>query len=363
MIKEKFIKATNIFLQNKDQFKSSVLRPREISNFESFSLIVNDLPNNLLREANIVESKYVIKGSVGKGSISEVPWICVFDNNITASAQTGYYLVYLFDATMQGVYLSLNQGWTQYEKKFGVKEGKIKISNTVLRCQKYLRSIGNYDISKINLHSNLSLSKGYEFGNICSKYYSLNDFPEDLVLLNDLRNFIGLYTELKGMVGLDILNIDGALTEEEFQTFIQQGEKIDLPIGPINKKDKIIHSASFSWSRDSNNAFMAIQNANFTCENDLNHKTFISVKTGNQFVEAHHLIPIEFQDRYQYSIDVPENIISLCPNCHRAFHSSTNEVKDILIAKFIGKRKPLLLKRGIGVEDEQLLKFYHNIEP
>ena len=30
-------------------------------------------------------------------------------------------------------------------------------------------------------------------------------------------------------------------------------------------------------------------------------------------MEAHHLIPMEFQDDFEHSIDVPENIISLCP--------------------------------------------------
>ena len=50
----------------------------------------------------------------------------------------------------------------------------------------------------INLIAEGTLGKGYELGNICSKYYSLDDSFDDSELLNDLRNFIGIYKELKG---------------------------------------------------------------------------------------------------------------------------------------------------------------------
>ena len=84
-------------------------------------------------------------------------------------------------------------------------------------------------------------------------------------------------------------------------------------------------------------AFTALDNANFKCENDQDHETFISARTGNQFVEAHHLIPMEYQGEFTVSIDVPENIISLCPNCHRAFHNSIISNQEKLISKFYEK--------------------------
>ena len=53
---------------------------------------------------------YIIKGSPGMGNWSQLPWIGVFDPNVTKGAQSGYYIVYLFKENMQGVYLSINQG-------------------------------------------------------------------------------------------------------------------------------------------------------------------------------------------------------------------------------------------------------------
>jgi 5-methylcytosine-specific restriction protein A len=72
-------------------------------------------------------NQYLIYGSHGAGNWAEIPWVGIFDREITKSAQKGFYIVYLFDSQMHGVFLSLNQGWTQYEEKFGVNDGKKQI--------------------------------------------------------------------------------------------------------------------------------------------------------------------------------------------------------------------------------------------
>lgn len=44
--------------------------------------------------------------------------IALKDKNVHVSTHEGYYLVYLFDEQMDGLYLSLNQGWTYYKNKY-----------------------------------------------------------------------------------------------------------------------------------------------------------------------------------------------------------------------------------------------------
>ena len=88
-----------------------------------------------------MKSKYKIQGSIGQGNPAEIPWICVFDLDITKSAQDGFYIVYLFTSDMSGVYLSLNQGWTQYEREYGTKEGRIEIKKNATVSKKYRASI------------------------------------------------------------------------------------------------------------------------------------------------------------------------------------------------------------------------------
>lgn len=64
------------------------------------------------------------------------------------------------------------------------------------------------------------------------------------------------------------------------------------------------------------------------------------------------------QDQFDVSLDVPENIISLCPNCHRAFHNSTKEVKKELIKNFYNRRIELLKSRDINITINELIELY-----
>ncbi len=182
--------------------------------------------------------------------------------------------------------------------------------------------------------------------------------PEDEQFIDDLRNLIGIYRELKGMVGYDILDVDSFFGEEDFQEEIQVSLAESLPEGRVELPTKKSNTASSRWSRNTSISNYALRNANYECENSKTHNTFISKKSGHQFVEAHHLIPMEYQGEFDCSIDVPENIISLCPNCHRAFHNSEDTLKKELLLKFFNSRKQGLASRGIQINLSKLLEYY-----
>src|SRR5438552_1303318 len=99
---------------------------KKFPRLEVARILERELPLKIAKDANIT-SQYEVRGSVGIGRWSFVPWIGIFDVDITRSAQTGYYIVYLFDEKMKGVYLSLNQGYIQYEKSFGRKKVRIEM--------------------------------------------------------------------------------------------------------------------------------------------------------------------------------------------------------------------------------------------
>jgi 5-methylcytosine-specific restriction protein A len=350
---------TNNVLSFRDAFLSEqALTDKATKDLNSWKLIVYDLPK-LIKVGASLNDLYLVNGSIGKGLISETPWIGVFDTEITKSAQNGYYIVYLFKADLTGVYLSLNQGWTQYETEYGVKLGKEKIVENAKRAQNLLRSTSSFSFEPIDLKATKTLAKGYELGNICSKYYDLDKLPKNDTFIDDLRNLIGTYRELKGLVGNDILDIKSKVSEDEFQKVTQTGKIKILPDGLIKRKEKSVsEKKTSSWSRDSDISFTALTNASFKCENNIIHETFISAKTGHQFVEAHHLIPMEFQNDFENSLDVPENIISLCPNCHRGFHLAEESYRNNIVLKFHNKRRERLDDRGIYVSSDKLLSFY-----
>lgn len=132
-------------------------------------------------------------------------------------------------------------------------------------------------------------------------------------------------------------------------------------VGKINKKKarKINKINSKKFDRDPRISKAALLDSNYQCQINPNHKTFIHPKTKMNFVEAHHLIPMEFYENFEYCIDVEENIIALCPNCHEEIHKSDILNKKKLLNKLFNKKKEEeLQKKGIKISLKELIKYY-----
>ncbi len=107
---------------------------------------------------------------------------------------------------------------------------------------------------------------------------------------------------------------------------------------------------------------IAIQNAYYCCENDPHHETFESAKTHKNFMEAHHLVPVKYQQqiwqKYNINVDCTENIVALCPTCHRAFHNGTKEVKIRLIENIYNRVLPKYRYIGFDISVDEIKKLY-----
>jgi 5-methylcytosine-specific restriction protein A len=73
------------------------------------------------------------------------------------------------------------------------------------------------------------------------------------------------------------------------------------------------------------------------------------------YTEPHHIVPMSKQDYFENSLDVEENIISLCCNCHKQIHLGKG-FEDML-RKIYAERKDVL-KKGIEILLEDLILFY-----
>ncbi len=209
--------------------------------------VTRSVPDKLFDYIRIDRIKYHISGSVGKGRWADIPWIAIFDKDITTTATKGYYIVYLFSADMSGVYLSLNQGWTYFKDKYGKKNGieKIEIVSNFWRTS-LSSKLNDFICTSINLKSlsnNSDLAKGYERGHILGKYYSFANMPDEEILRQDLLNLLGVYRELKGKLLRNDLgvtndqiisdNMIGLLPEQDSST--DTNEIDTLIAGDMNK--------------------------------------------------------------------------------------------------------------------------------
>ena len=157
---------------------------------EYHKILCHDIPEDI--EGMIDKNTYTIKGSCGASNKANVPWIGIFNKNITETAQKGLYIVYLFRADMTGFYLCLGQGVTNFEK-FG--KNKANYMTKVADYFKEMIHTDKFSRDGINLKSNTSKGKDYEKVNILSKYYDKNKI-EEYHFEKDLMELINIYEQI-----------------------------------------------------------------------------------------------------------------------------------------------------------------------
>mgnify|MGYP000040146746 FL=1 len=96
--------------------------------------------------------------------------------------------------------------------------------------------------------------------------------------------------------------------------------------------------------------------ANYTCEIDAQHQTFIRKKDDLPYTEPHHLVPMAYSDDFDVSLDIEENIVSLCSTCHNQVHYGKDI--EIILKPLYERRKDFLARVGIYITYAELLKMY-----
>ncbi|MGB0414359.1 MAG: HNH endonuclease [Coraliomargarita sp.] len=110
------------------------------------------------------------------------------------------------------------------------------------------------------------------------------------------------------------------------------------------------------WARSALLANKCMRSAKYRCEAGMDRDTFTSKRTGENFVEVHHLIPISRQSDFDPSLDCPENLCCLSPVAHRAIHYGRNEDATRVLYRLLEKKRPTLLK--FGINEDYLLRSY-----
>jgi predicted HNH restriction endonuclease len=106
----------------------------------------------------------------------------------------------------------------------------------------------------------------------------------------------------------------------------------------------------------------ALVRAKFKCEIG-NHETFLRKKNLLPYTEPHHLIPLQYDNQFVYSLDVEANIVSLCSNCHNKIHYGA-DIEQMLRQLWEQRREELEaaglmeMKSGIRLTVDILLSFY-----
>lgn len=118
----------------------------------------------------------------------------------------------------------------------------------------------------------------------------------------------------------------------------------------------IIVGGHTTYPRDRQTAVNALVHAAFKCEIDAGHPTFLRRTANKPYTEPHHLVPLAFSEDFDVSLDVEENIVSLCSNCHNQIHYGQGA--EEMLAALLLERYDDLKKVGINITLKQLLRYY-----
>jgi hypothetical protein len=146
-----------------------------------------------------------VEGRDATGPKSEIPWVRIHSRSLSPNAQTGWYVVYLFEALGDRVYLSLGHGSTQnVPQEDGSPDFRPRSADDIALLMEWAQARLGTRLSlierlttTINLSARRSrLGPAYEKTALCAFPYPLEAIPDDEVLLQDLLVMLNLLDEL-----------------------------------------------------------------------------------------------------------------------------------------------------------------------
>lgn len=139
-----------------------------------------------------------VQGRDGTGLKTFVPWVRIHSPELSPSAQSGWYVVYLFRQDGQGVTIGLSHGSTRFDggdfkpRSHEEAAALMKWGRGLLGVE--ARALGFVDGA--DLGSSEKLSKAYERTTAFSKMYLADALPSDEELAADAELAVGLLGQL-----------------------------------------------------------------------------------------------------------------------------------------------------------------------
>jgi 5-methylcytosine-specific restriction protein A len=127
---------------------------------------------------------------------------------------------------------------------------------------------------------------------------------------------------------------------------------VDRPMAANEPKTRTINTPD----RNRIKIIQCEQAYNYTCQIDVKHETFIVNKTSHQYMEGHHLIPLNKQSCFINSLDCFANILVVCPTCHRFLHYAEKTKREDKLKELYDERANRLENSGIDVDLKQFLE-------
>ena len=174
---------------------------------------------------------------------------------------------------------------------------------------------------------------------------------------NNIQSFIqteNIYSIIRNIF-LDFYDVKEEFTDAEIEKVLikEYGpqEYIDDTLTCGRRKIKQIFAAKKKQSRDLHNHTCVLKKLN-GC------KQFTAKATNKKYVEIHHIIPQEFRNEFENSIEVFANYAALCPYCHSLIHKAVDGERAPSIRFLYNDRIDKLKNFNLDISENKLLEFY-----
>ncbi len=238
-------------------------------------------------------------------------------------------------------------------------ETNISTSNRTLVLKeyysRYLSEIRGVSQSSVNhyLDALKHISRRMkEKGWIAEDIYEITD----LDYLNHLRellyqdpDFVALNNRGNHMYSVGLNHYCNFASGTDLQNTKEQITKLDVPFEP----EEPIVIPQTVYRRSNILRTQALNIADYSCEIDQAHQSFIAENTNKPYMEGHHAIPMRLQRQFDHSLDVYANIVCLCPLCHRKIHYGLIEDRKNMMQKIYYDRADRLANSGIRLSSEE----------
>ncbi|MBT2469665.1 DUF3578 domain-containing protein [Streptomyces sp. ISL-66] len=131
---------------------------------------------------------WAVAGYGGNGNAANAPWIGVFDLKINRDPKVGLYLAYIFSTDLKSVWLTLQQGVTDLEKRMGGRE--TLLAHLERQADQLYAALEVGLVEEWNHRPVFGLGKRpelYEAASVVARSYEIGDLPTEEQLQQDLR--------------------------------------------------------------------------------------------------------------------------------------------------------------------------------
>lgn len=276
-----------------------------------------DVANGVQSALGDLGNGLLVKGSPGQGRWADSPWVAVLDPLVTTTPQRGYYVAYLFSASMMRLVLSLQIGITEFRGAMAVAEAKERLHHIGalirLRLPEYAKPEFRFEYAPIDLDSPAGSSRSgyYEAAHAFGTTYSF-PLPPENELASDLVRMVRLYR---------LLTFRGGVTEEFDSQPDGEQEQHGEGAPTLGLEDARRYRLHRRIERNAALANAAKRLHGLTCQAcGFNFETVYG-DLGRGYIEAHHLTPLACLPKEgPIALDAKKDFAALCANCHRMIH-------------------------------------------